>query len=95
MRIMRAEKPGTYQPTTALSSDVALDMRRRVRVTVNDEPRELPDGATVAELVARLGLGPRRIAVEVNRDVVPRATYGSVALSDGDVVEIIHFVGGG
>lgn len=66
-----------------------------MRVTVNDEARELPEGATVADLVRQLGLGPRRIAVEVNRDVVPRATYGAVALRDGDVVEVVHFVGGG
>ena len=70
-------------------------MARPVRVTVNDEPRDLPEGTTVADLVDRLGLGPRRIAVEVNRAVVPRATYGSVALADGDAIEIIHFVGGG
>jgi thiamine biosynthesis protein ThiS len=66
-----------------------------MQVTVNDEPRTLPAGATVADLVASLGLGPRRIAVEVNRAVVPRATYADVALRDGDVIEIIHFVGGG
>ena len=62
---------------------------------VNDEPRTLPDGATVADLVSTLGLGPRRIAVEVNLDVVPRATYAEVPLHDGDRVEVIHFVGGG
>jgi len=66
-----------------------------VRVTVNDEPRELAAGSTIADLVAALGLGPRRIAVEVNRAVVPRATYGATPLHDGDAVEIIHFVGGG
>jgi len=67
----------------------------QVQVIVNDEPRTLPDGATVADLVATLGLGPRRIAVEVNLDVVPRATYAEVRLRDGDRVEVIHFVGGG
>ena len=66
-----------------------------VQVTVNDEPRTLPDGATVADLVAALELGPRRIAVEVNRDIVPRADYAAHRLLDGDAVEIIHFVGGG
>jgi thiamine biosynthesis protein ThiS len=66
-----------------------------VQVIVNDEPQSLADGATVAELVAGLGLGPRRIAVELNRAIVPRADYASVRLSDGDTVEIIHFVGGG
>jgi thiamine biosynthesis protein ThiS len=64
-----------------------------VQVTVNDEPRTLPEGATVADLVATLG--PRRIAVEVNRAVVPSANYASTALRDGDAVEIIQFVGGG
>jgi thiamine biosynthesis protein ThiS len=66
-----------------------------VRVTVNDEAREIAHGATVADLVATLGLGPRRIAVEVNRAVVPRAEYAATGLNDGDAVEIIHFVGGG
>ena len=62
---------------------------------MNDEPRGLPADSTVAQLVGSLGVGPRRIAVEVNRAVVPRADYGATALRDGDTVEIIHFVGGG
>ena len=66
-----------------------------MQVTVNDEPTRLPAGATVADLVATLGLGPRRVAVEVNREIVMRATYASTVLRDGDTVEIIHFVGGG
>ena len=66
-----------------------------VRITVNDEPRELPADATIADLVAGLALGPRRIAVEVNRAVVPRAEYAAHRLVDGDTVEIINFVGGG
>ena len=69
--------------------------RGGVQITVNDEPREVPAEATVADLVAGLGLGPRRIAVEVNLNVVPRAEYATVRLRDGDTVEIIHFVGGG
>ena len=62
---------------------------------MNDEPRALPEGATVADLVAALELGPRRIAVEVNRAIVTRAAYPSTTLHDGDVVEVIQFVGGG
>lgn len=62
---------------------------------VNDEPRALADGATVADLVTALGLGPRRIAVEVNRTIVRRADYATTPLHDGDAVEVIHFVGGG
>jgi thiamine biosynthesis protein ThiS len=66
-----------------------------MRVIVNEEPRTLGEGATVADLVAALGLGPRRIAVELNRTIVPRAEYAARALADGDAIEIIHFVGGG
>ena len=66
-----------------------------LHLIVNGEPRTLTDGATVADLVAVLGLGPRRIAVEVNRAIVPRAEYGARTLGDGDAVEIIDFVGGG
>ena len=62
---------------------------------MNDEPRSLAHGASVADLESSLGLGPRRIAVEVNRAIVPRADYGATLLSDGDTIEIIHFVGGG
>ena len=62
---------------------------------MNDEARALDDGATVADLVAGLGLGPRRVAVEVNRVLVPRREYAATRLGDGDTIEIIHFVGGG
>jgi thiamine biosynthesis protein ThiS len=66
-----------------------------MHVVVNDEPRSLPAEATVADLIVVLGLGPRRVAVEVNRALVPRADYAATRLADGDAVEIIHFVGGG
>ena len=68
---------------------------RKVQVTVNDEPRALPEGATVADLVAALQIGPRRIAVELNRTVVRRADYACTTLRHGYAVEVIHFVGGG
>ena len=76
-------------------SERAAIVAPTVQVIVNDEPRTVADGATVAALVAELGLGPRRIAVEVNLAVVPRAAYDQTTLRDGDRVEIIHFVGGG
>lgn len=66
-----------------------------MNVIVNDEPRTLAAETTVAALVAALGLGPRRIAVELNRAVLPRAEYDTTVLHDGDQLEIIHFVGGG
>ena len=69
-----------------------------LRLVVNGAPRELaaPDGVlTVAALVAEVGLAGRRVAVEVNGDVVPRADHGARRLADGDRVEVVTFVGGG
>lgn len=63
-------------------------------VTVNGERRSVPAGSTVATLVASLGLqGP--VAVERNRELVPRAQHASTALAPGDELEVVHFVGGG
>jgi sulfur carrier protein len=66
-----------------------------IRVVVNGEPHEVPAGTTVADLVVRLGLGDRRVAVERNREVVPRATHADTTLDDGDRLELVTFVGGG
>ena len=66
-----------------------------MRVRVNGEERDVPEGATVADLVERLGLEPTRIAVERNKRLVRRADYAATALADGDVVEIVTLVGGG
>ncbi len=66
-----------------------------MRLTVNGLERELPAELTVQALVAHLGLGDGPVAVELNRVVVPRAEHGSRRLAEGDVVEIVHFVGGG
>ncbi|MGI6420133.1 MAG: sulfur carrier protein ThiS [Thermoguttaceae bacterium] len=64
-------------------------------LTVNGNPRELADGATVAELLAALNLAERLVAVEVNLEVVPRARHGEHRLAEGDRVEIVTLVGGG
>ena len=66
-----------------------------MRVTLNGDLHDLHDGATVDELITQLGLNQRRIAVEVNRDILPRDGYTARALHEGDAVEIVHFVGGG
>ena len=66
-----------------------------MRVLLNGETRDFHDGVTVHDLVTELGLTARRIAVEVNRDILPRESYGHRRLCDGDVVEIVHFIGGG
>ncbi len=66
-----------------------------MQITVNGEPREIPGGTTVRGLVEILGLTDGPVAVERNREVVPRAEHTSTELGAGDVVEIVHFVGGG
>lgn len=75
------------QPSEPRSSDLPLQ--------VNGEPQEVPAGCTVAELVERLGLTGRKLAVAVNRDVVPRSGFSTRALEAGDRVEILEAVGGG
>ena len=66
-----------------------------IQVVVNGESHEIPAGTTVSELIARLGLGGRPVAVERNREVVPRARHPETALAEGDRVELVTFVGGG
>ena len=70
-------------------------MAQQISVTVNGEPRRVPVPATVASFVEGLGLDPTKVAVERNLAIVPKSTYGRVALADGDRLEIVHFVGGG
>jgi len=66
-----------------------------MRVTVNGDVRELRDGVSVEEFVRELGFAARCIAVALNLDVLPRAEYGTRRLREGDVVEIVQFIGGG
>jgi sulfur carrier protein len=64
-------------------------------IHVNGRPECIPAGSSVAELLGRLGLAARRVAVAVNRDVVPRSGFASRMLAAGDRVEILEAVGGG
>ena len=64
-------------------------------VTVNGEPRHIPGPATLLDLLGHLGLDPRMVVVEHNREIVRRPRLGETAVADGDAVEIVHFVGGG
>ena len=65
------------------------------KVTINGEAREVAEGATIAAMLTAIGLDPARVAVERNREIVPRSTLGAVAVAEGDSFEIVHFVGGG
>ncbi len=64
-------------------------------VTINGEFHTLPPSSSVAAMLATLGLLAGKVAVEHNREIVPRSTYAETALADGDVIEIVHFIGGG
>lgn len=66
-----------------------------MKVRLNGQERELPEGTTLEELIRTLGLSGGRIAVERNGQVVAKARYGGVVLMEGDRLEIVHFVGGG
>jgi thiamine biosynthesis protein ThiS len=66
-----------------------------IRVTVNGEPREVQEGLSLEGLLRSLGLEPKLVAVEHNRRVVQRGTYGSIAIEEGDELEIVQIVGGG
>ncbi len=64
-------------------------------MTVNGEPRTCLEGTTLATLIQELGLDSRKVAIERNREIVPRSAYEKVVLDDSDVLEIVHFIGGG
>ncbi len=66
-----------------------------MNVTVNGESRSLDAEASLAQLLQKLGLQDKRIAVEVNRDIVPRSEYDSFRLSENDTIEIVNAIGGG
>lgn len=64
-------------------------------IRINGDEQVAPDGETVAALVERLGLAGKRLAVELNGEILPRSEHAERALADGDRIEIVHAVGGG
>ncbi len=74
-------------------------MSSEVTLTLNGESRTVASPAdsplTVQSLVVLLGLDPRKVAVERNEEIVPRSRYAETRLTSGDVLEIVHFIGGG
>jgi len=66
-----------------------------MQVMLNGEQTELADGVTVRDLIAELDLAKKRVAVEINREIVERDAFAERALREGDVIEIVHFIGGG
>ncbi len=74
---------------------MTIDAQQSLAIRVNGEPRQVPGGISIAQMLGELGLNPVRIAVERNLEVVPRSTLADVPVADGDEYEIVHFVGGG
>ena len=64
-------------------------------VTINGEKRALPAAQTIEGLLESLGVDVRKVAVELNLEIVPRSAYGDTAVAEGDRLEIVHFIGGG
>lgn len=64
-------------------------------IQLNGEPHSLATDTHAADLIAQLGLGGRRIAVEINEEIVPRSQLAETRLASGDKVEIVHAIGGG
>ena len=64
-------------------------------ILLNGERFELAAPATVAGLLAQIGLDARKVAVERNEAIVPRSAYEATTLAGGDALEIVHFIGGG
>lgn len=66
-----------------------------MNIQLNGEPMEIAEAATIATLLATLSLTGKRLAVEVNEDIVPRSQHGEYELKSGDCVEVVHAIGGG
>ena len=72
-----------------------MDLKESIGIQLNGEQRRVSAGATIAGMLGELGLDSRKVAVERNREIVPRGTFDEVQVSEGDAFEIVHFVGGG
>jgi thiamine biosynthesis protein ThiS len=66
-----------------------------MKVSINGENREVPDGLSVTGLLGHLGIHPGRVAIERNLDILPRAQWENARVQPGDRYEIVNFVGGG
>lgn len=66
-----------------------------MNIKINGEVRELPDGTTIEALLLLLDIKPVGIAIDVNREIVPKRLFSTTALKEGDAVEVVRMVGGG
>jgi len=64
-------------------------------ITLNGEPRDVAPGSTVSALLHELGVNPKVVVVQCNDDIVERTAFDATVVKDGDLVELVRFVGGG
>lgn len=72
-----------------------MNEQATIEITVNGEPRQITNEASVNDLVASLELTAARLAIELNLSILPRNSWATTKLQNGDKLEIVHFVGGG
>lgn len=75
--------------------NVNVNVNDSIQIIVNGDPREYSPGRTVTQLLSDLGLHPRMVVVEHNREILDRAKFDDVEVRGGDSFELVHFVGGG
>ncbi len=93
---MRRRMVASFHETLTSSTGPAVGDNGAMEITLNGEPRRLEaDPPTIAALILAEDLGQRRVAVEVNGEIVPRSRHDSHVLQAGDRVEIVHALGGG
>ena len=66
-----------------------------MELVINGKTEQLPDGISAAQLIERLGLASERLAMEVNREILPRSSFDSHCFKPGDEIEIVRAIGGG
>jgi thiamine biosynthesis protein ThiS len=66
-----------------------------IEIVVNGEQRSAPAGQNLSELLVTFGIEPSRVAVELNREILPKAKWNSTTIGSGDQLEVVQFVGGG
>lgn len=78
-----------------LSDNDSVNEQATIEISVNGEPRQITKEASVTDLVASLELTAARLAIELNLSILPRNSWATTKLQNGDKLEIVHFVGGG
>ena len=95
VRTDRTKNPARPGSSFSLGQGGACRYNARMQITLNGSPRDCANAITVAQLLQEAGYGDRRVAVEVNREIVPRSMHIRWVLAEGDQVEIVHAIGGG